>query len=68
MDLAPPTRVRDAPPLHPLDVHVLVERTEALLRAGIPLTLLLDLGLPDGPRSRHLYVQEPGDAGWLTAS
>lgn len=36
----------------------LVARTEALLRAGIPLTLLLDLGDPAGPRSEALLREE----------
>ncbi|MGB8651643.1 MAG: hypothetical protein WCD35_13400 [Mycobacteriales bacterium] len=33
------------------------ERVVALLRAGIPLTLLLDLAQPD-PRSEELYAME----------
>lgn len=30
----------------------------ALLTAGIPLTLLLDLHRPDGPDSRFIYLSE----------
>jgi hypothetical protein len=54
-------------PRHPLDVAVLVQRTEALLRAGVPLSLLLDLADEDGPRSRTRYTAEGGDASWLKA-
>ena len=52
-------------PYPPLDVEPLVRRTEALLRAGIPLSLLLDLAEPGGPRSREVYATEPGDSEWL---
>ena len=41
-----------------LDVDDLVHRTEALLAAGIPLTLLMDLLEPDGPDSAALYAAE----------
>ena len=45
-----------------------VARTAALLRAGVPLTLLLDLAAPHGPRSRELYQREPADSmAWLLA-
>ena len=45
-----------------------VARTAALLRAGVPLTLLLDLAAPHGPRSRELYEREPADSmAWLLA-
>lgn len=50
---------------HPVDVGVLVERTGALLQAGVPLTLLLDLGEPGGPHSAAVYAAEPGDTSWL---
>jgi hypothetical protein len=53
-------------PRHPLDVAVLVRRTEALLRAGVPLSLLLDLADDAGPHSHTRYTAEGGDAGWLT--
>ena len=54
-----------ATPHPPLDVELLVRRTEALLRAGVPLSLLLDLAEPTGPHSREVYANEPGDADWL---
>lgn len=41
-----------------LDVDDLVQRTEALLAAGIPLTLLMDLLAPEGPDSAALYAAE----------
>ena len=39
-----------------LDVDELVRRTEALLAAGVPLSLLLDLAAP--PDSALLYATE----------
>lgn len=41
-----------------LDVDDLVHRTEAMLAAGIPLTLLMDLLEPGGPDSAALYAAE----------
>ncbi len=41
-----------------LDVDAMIRRTEALLAAGIPLSLLLDLAEPAGPDSRALYATE----------
>jgi hypothetical protein len=41
-----------------LDVDALVRRTEALLAAGVPLSLLLDLASPTGPDSKALYATE----------
>lgn len=32
----------------------------ALLRSGVPLSLLLDLASPDGPDSREIARQERG--------
>ena len=58
MDLSVPA------PRHPVDVAVLVRTTSQLLRSGVPLTLLLDLAEPDGPRSRGLYADEGVDPGW----
>lgn len=56
----------DAPgPRHTADVAVLVRRTQSLLAAGVPLTLLLDLGEDAGPRSLQRYESEGGDARWL---
>lgn len=52
----------------PLDVGVLVRRTEALLRAGVPLSLLIDLGDTSDPRSGERYAAEGGGAEWLPAS
>ena len=37
----------------------------ALLRGGVPLTLLCDLAIP--VQSRDLLVAEPADTAWLTA-
>lgn len=52
-------------PRSPLDVTALVRRTEALLRAGVPLSLLLDLADEGGTHSRARYTDEGGDAAWL---
>ena len=52
-------------PRPPLEVGVLVRRTCALLQAGVPLTLLLDLSDERGPRSAERYGAEGGDARWL---
>lgn len=55
-------------PRHAVDLPVLVARTQALLDSRVPLTLLLDLGLPSGPPSQALYRDEGGwDAAWLRA-
>jgi hypothetical protein len=43
----------------------LVSRTRALLRAGVPLTLLLDLADPAGPDSVGHFDSEPADLSWL---
>ena len=48
-----------------LDVAVLVRTTHDLLAAGVPLTLLLDLGDERGPRSRERYAAEGGDLSLL---
>jgi hypothetical protein len=37
----------------------------ALLGAGIPLSLLMDLVDTGGPQSRDLLVHEVGDTAWL---
>lgn len=52
---------------HPVDVAVLVRRTTALLGAGVPLTLLLDLAEPFGPDSAGRFTSEGGDVTWLAA-
>lgn len=54
-----------APRRPSLDLPALAARTGALLRGGVPLTLLLDLADPRGPRSGALYGQEPADLSWL---
>ena len=51
-----------------LDLPTLRARTVELLRAGVPLTLLLDLAEPTGPDSVSAYAHEGGDARrWLRA-
>ncbi len=51
-----------------LDLPTLRARTADLLRAGVPLTLLLDLADPSGPDSVAAYAHEGGDARrWLRA-
>ena len=50
-----------------VDLPLLARRASALLEAGVPLTLLIDLSEPYGPRSRDFYATEAGDAAWLTA-
>ncbi|MCW2616484.1 MAG: hypothetical protein JWN08_3478 [Frankiales bacterium] len=51
----------------PVDLPTLRRRTGDLLRAGVPLTLLVDLVDPHGPDSRALFGVEGGDTGWLQA-
>lgn len=36
------------------------------LAAGIPLSLLLDLGMTGGPASPDIYREEPADTRWIT--
>ncbi|TAL26299.1 MAG: hypothetical protein EPN99_00475 [Frankiales bacterium] len=56
----------DAPAARPpLDLQLLVRRTSGLLAAGVPLTLLIDLGDADGPHSAQRYAAEGGSADWL---
>lgn len=43
----------------------LLTRTHALLCSGVPLSLLMDLADPDGPRSAELYDDELPDLSWL---
>ena len=52
-------------PRHVADVGVLVRRTQHLLQAGVPLTLLLDLA-EDDPHSGTRYATEQADLSWLT--
>jgi hypothetical protein len=42
-----------------------IDTVLALLEAGIPLTLLLDLAMPI--QSSDVYRTEPGTADWLIA-
>ena len=48
-----------------VELDLLVRRTSALLRAGIPLTLLLDLADPAGPDSAGRFASETADLSWL---
>lgn len=50
-------------PLHPPGVDRLAEAF-ALMAAGIPLSLLLDLACAD-PRSAEVFSQETADLSWL---
>lgn len=43
----------------------LVARTGALLRAGVPLSLLMDLADPAGPRSAELLLTERANGDWV---
>lgn len=49
-----------------VDLPLLARRVSALLEAGVPLSLLIDLSEPTGPRSHDVYASEPGDTDWLT--
>lgn len=42
-----------------------VPTVPALLAAHVPLSLLLDLAQPTGPRSRELLAGEPADTTWV---
>ena len=56
----------DLPAARPaVDVGVLVRRTHQLLAAGVPLTLLLDLADPSGPRSAARFASESADVDWV---
>ena len=50
---------------HPVDVGVLVRRTQQLLAAGVPLTLLIDLSDPEGPHSALRFASEQADLDWV---
>ena len=58
MDVSSPSRTT-------LGIPALVRRTQALIQAGVPLSLLLDIGDEDGPHSQQRYSAEGGDAAWL---
>ena len=51
-----------------VDLPLLAQRASALLEAGVPLSLLIDLSEPSGPRSREVYESERADLGWVTAT
>jgi hypothetical protein len=51
-----------------VDLPLLARRVSALLEAGVPLTLLIDLSDPSGPRSHDVYASEVADMDWLTTS
>ena len=51
-----------------VDLPLLARRASALLEAHVPLTLLIDLAEPTGPRSQDLYAAEVADVEWLTAA
>ena len=53
------------PPLPAWERDFLVRRTQSLLEAQVPLSLLLDLADPLGLDSRAVYAAEPAEAGWL---
>ena len=50
---------------HSVDLPGLSRRTTALLEAGVPLTLLIDLTDPAGPRSQQAYTDEGGVTDWI---
>ena len=61
--LEPPTRI--VPPLPAWEHDFLVRRTQSLLEAQVPLSLLLDLADPLGLDSHAMYVAEASDGDWL---
>ena len=48
-----------------VDLPLLARRASALLVAGVPLSLLIDLSEPSGPRSHDVYASELADMAWL---
>jgi hypothetical protein len=48
-----------------VDLPLLARRASSLLEAGVPLTLLIDLCEPAGPRSHEMYVTEGADLDWI---
>lgn len=54
-------------PHAPVDLPLLARRASALLEAGVPLTLLIDLSNPAGPRSREVYESEWADTAWVAS-
>ena len=47
------------------ELSFLAGRARSLLRAGVPLTLLMDLADPHGPASQEVYDSETSEVGWL---
>ena len=66
---APGTAAADGPDLAATlpewELAFLAGRTRSLLRAGVPLSLLVDLADASGPRSNAVYAAEHPDTGWL---
>lgn len=52
---------------HAVDVPCLRQRTQGLLAAHVPLSLLLDLADSQVPDSAGRYAREGGDTSWLRA-
>jgi hypothetical protein len=61
---APVTPPDSPSPLPTWELEFLVRRTQSLLAAQVPLSLLLDLADPEGPDSSAFYAAEPADATW----
>jgi hypothetical protein len=38
----------------------------AVLASGVPLSLLVDMAIADGPDSAHIFRREVADMSWLT--
>lgn len=38
------------------------------LAAGVPLSLLVDLGMSGGPASDEIYRDEPADTRWIPSA
>ena len=55
-------------PRSQVDLPLLAARVTAMLEARVPLTLLIDLAEPAGPRSHDLYASEHADSDWLLAA
>ena len=55
-------------PRSQVDLPLLAARVTAMLEARVPLTLLIDLAEPAGPRSHDLYATEQADTDWLLAA
>ena len=58
--------MNEVSPRPQVDLPLLARRASRLLAAGVPLTLLIDLSDPAGPRSHDMYESEQADLDWLT--